>query len=88
MESLGETLPPLEESVGRNRKDENTVTEMTLLNPKIIPMSMTPDIQTIMQTVFREYVKPKQGGGGRPRKTRRGRRQRKRRRPKRTQRRK
>ena len=87
MESLGETLPPLEESIGKNRKDENTVTETTLLNPKIIPMSMTPDIQTVMQTVFRQYIRPKQGGGRRPRNTRR-RARRQRRRPKRTHRRK
>jgi hypothetical protein len=58
MASLGEALPPLEESVGQNRKDENTMTETTLLNPKIIPMSLTPEIQTVMQTIFKTYIKP------------------------------
>ena len=64
IESLGEPLPPLEESATANRKDENTVTETTLLNPKIIPLSMTSETQKVMQTVFRQYIQPSTQSGG------------------------
>ena len=51
--SLGEpTTPPTE----GKRKDENVKTETTLLNPAIIPMSLSDDTNNLMKTIFQYYI--------------------------------
>jgi len=51
--SRGEELLPLDQSAGTKRKDENTVTENTILDPKIIPLSLSKETHELMQTIFR-----------------------------------
>jgi hypothetical protein len=51
--SKGEQLLPLDQSAGTKRKDENTVTENTILDPKIIPLSLSRETHELMQTIFR-----------------------------------
>lgn len=62
MTVLKEAPLPLEQSATINRKDENTKTESTILNPEIIPLSLSQETQTVLQTIFRYYL-PKQKGG-------------------------
>jgi len=50
--SLGESLLP---ASSNKRKDANEVTETTLINPDIIPMSLDPAYNQIMKTIFKYY---------------------------------
>ena len=61
--SKGEELLPLDESAGTKRKDENTVTENTILDPKIIPLSLSKETHELMQTIFRWYLDNSKKGG-------------------------
>lgn len=70
IESLGEQLLPLDETVGKKRKDENVKTETTILDPKIIPLSLSPDTNRVLQLIFRYFItatttKGQTGGGKR-----------------------
>jgi predicted mannosyl-3-phosphoglycerate phosphatase (HAD superfamily) len=56
IKSRGEELKPLEETVGYKRKDENTVTEYTILNPESIPLALSKETQELMQTIFKYYL--------------------------------
>ena len=72
IESLGEQYLPLEDSVGKKRKDANEVTETTILNPALIPMSLDIKLHTILQTIYKYYMgqfaaSSKQAGGRRKR---------------------
>ena len=63
MTSLGEKLP----ASGAKRKDANEVTETTILNPAIIPMSLDPALNTLMHTIFAYFlkeIKVRSGGPG------------------------
>lgn len=53
MMSLGEKLP----ASGSKRKDDNVVTETTLINPAIIAMSLDPLTNTLMRTIFAYFLK-------------------------------
>ena len=53
MISLGEPLP----STVENRKDANEVTEETLLNPAIIPLSLDPSLNDLMHIIFQHFLK-------------------------------
>lgn len=61
--SRGEELLPLDQSAGTKRKDENTVTENTILNPNIIPLSLSKETHELMQTIFRWYLDNSKKGG-------------------------
>ena len=52
-ESLSEPAAPPTQG---KRKDENVKTETTLLNPAIIPLSLSKETNDIMKTVFRYYT--------------------------------
>ena len=51
--SLGESM---DNPTTEKRKDENQKTEMTLLNPAIIPMSLDAKTHGIMKTIFKYYL--------------------------------
>ena len=53
MTSLKEKLP----ASGQKRKDDNVVTETTLLNPEIIAMSLDPDANKLMRIIFAYFLK-------------------------------
>lgn len=54
---LGEEFLPLDESAGKKRKDENTITESTILNPASVPLALSTETHNLMQTIFRWYLK-------------------------------
>ena len=62
---LGEELLPLDETAGKKRKDENTKTEGTILNPASIPLALSEETHKLMQTIFRWYMKTTTKVGGR-----------------------
>ena len=51
--SLGEPLAPPTQG---KRKDDNVKTEITLLNPAIIPLALSKETNDILKTVFRYYT--------------------------------
>jgi len=51
--SLGESMTPAPTS---KRKDANEMTETTLLNPAIIPLSLDPANNQLMKTIFKYYT--------------------------------
>ena len=53
MKSLGESMTSVSAD---KRKDENVKTEITILNPAIIPMSLDPACNKILKTIFRYYT--------------------------------
>lgn len=64
MVSLGEST---EKPTSVKRKDANEVTEKTLLNPLIIPMSLDPKLNHILKVVFQYFldeIRAKQGAPG------------------------
>ena len=63
LKSRGEEFEPLELSAGKKRKDENTVTEYTILDPKIIPLSLSDETHKLMQIIFRWYLEHSKKGG-------------------------
>ena len=65
MESRNEPLEPLDVSTGKKRKDENTVTEYTILDPKIVPLSLSKNTHELMQTIFRWFLNNSKKGGRR-----------------------
>jgi hypothetical protein len=66
MASLGEPTD-LPTPPNTKRKDANEVTERTLLNPLIIPMSLDPKLNHILKVMFQYFldeIKAKQGAPG------------------------
>jgi hypothetical protein len=62
MISLGEST---DQPANTKRKDANEITENTLLNPKIIPLSLDQKTNHILKVIFKyflEQIKAKQGG--------------------------
>lgn len=55
--SRNEALP----NTQGKRKDENEMTEATILNPAIIPLSLEPAINKIMHIIFDYYLKQMKG---------------------------
>jgi hypothetical protein len=51
--SLGESMTP---ATTDKRKDANEITETTLLNPAIIPLSLDPANNQLMKTIFKYYT--------------------------------
>lgn len=66
IKSREEELKPLEDTVGYKRKDENTVTEYTILNPASIPLALSKETHELMQTIFKYYLSNRTKTGGRP----------------------
>ena len=56
MISRNEQYKSLEDTVGLKRKDENTVTEYTILNPASIPLALSKETHELMQTIFKYYL--------------------------------
>ena len=54
--SLGEPMDIVDPKDCAKRKDANEKTEMTLLNPAIIPMSLEPANQQILHDIFQFYL--------------------------------
>jgi len=79
IESRGEQLLPLEESVATKRKDANEITEKTILNPASIPLALTPPLNTLMHAIFAYYTTQPAMKGGRSRRHKRRRRRNRRR---------
>jgi hypothetical protein len=87
MRSLNEPLPTDLTLTVPKRKDANEVTEATILNPAIIPMSLDPALNRLMHMVFAYFLKaiqqkltttgfvPLMMGGGRSRRRHRRKRQ-------------
>lgn len=65
MASRGEELQPLDSTVGVKRKDENTVTEYTILNPKSVPLALSTETNELMKMIFKWYLTNSKTGGGR-----------------------
>lgn len=63
--SRGEELQPLEGTIGLKRKDENTVTEYTILNPKSISLALSKETNDLMKMIFQWYLVNRQKGGAR-----------------------
>jgi hypothetical protein len=60
----GEQFPDLEQSATLKRKDENLVTETTILNPDIIPLSLSRETHHLLQRIFKYYLFTNQKQGG------------------------
>lgn len=56
MLSRGEQYEELEKTIGKKRKDENTVTENTILNPASIRHALSKETHELMQSIFRYYL--------------------------------
>lgn len=66
MKSRNEMFISLDESAGKKRKDENTITESTILNPESIPLALSAETHNLMQTIFKYYLtNTKHAGAGR-----------------------
>jgi hypothetical protein len=63
--SRNEELQPLDSTVGVKRKDENTVTEYTILNPKSVPLALSSETNDLMKMIFKWYLTHSKVGGGR-----------------------
>lgn len=61
----GEEQKPLEETIGLKRKDENTVTEYTILDPKSIHLALSKETNDLMKMIFQYYLSNEQKGGRR-----------------------
>jgi hypothetical protein len=66
MISRGESYEPLDSTIGFKRKDENKMTEYTILNPASIPLALSKETHELMQTIFKYYLSNRRISGGRP----------------------